>query len=82
MNTLLDRPVVDPKLLLRESVALDLSRGRSEDFIYMSQIDASIKSARLVGIDESDIDVIAAGVRRDVAEAMASLRTSGLHAEP
>jgi hypothetical protein len=77
MNTLLDRPVSDPKALLRESVAQDLIRGRSEDFIYMRQIDAAIESARLVGIDESDIEVIAAGVRRDVAGILTELRSEG-----
>jgi hypothetical protein len=82
MNTLLDRPIADPKLLLRQSVALDLLQGRSEDFIYMRAIDQAIESARLVGLDESDVDVIAAGVRRDVAEALAALRAEGLHSEP
>ena len=81
MNTLLDRPVADPKLLLREAVAQDLLRGRSEDFIYMHTIDQAIESARLVGLDESDVEVVAAGVRRDVAEALAALRAEGLHAE-
>jgi hypothetical protein len=81
MNTLLDRPIADPKIQLREFVLLDLLRGRSEDYVYMRQIDAAIESARLVGLDESDVEVIAAGTRRDVAEALATLRAEGLHAD-
>jgi hypothetical protein len=83
MNALLEKPpVLDPKAQLRDSVALDLLRGRSEDYVYMRQIDAAIESARLVGIDESDVDVIVAGVRRDVASILNELRSEGLHSEP
>jgi hypothetical protein len=77
MNTLLDRPIADPKAQLRESVALDLLRGRSEDFIYMRAIDNAIESARLVGLDESDVEVVVAGTRRDVAGILTELRSEG-----
>jgi hypothetical protein len=60
------------KALRRKAVLMDFLMDRSDDEIYRDHIEAAIEMAREEGFDESDVEVVAAQTRRDIADALAS----------
>jgi hypothetical protein len=84
MARIIDIPVNEAdafKALCRQMVVIDLLLGCSEDELYRRRIDVATQAARLEGCDESDVEVIAAQARRDVAEILAECRADGLDPE-
>ncbi len=78
-SRLLDAPpkMIDGlKHITRVAVVMDILQGHAEDEIYQRQIDTMISAARSEGCDESDVEVIAAQARRDVADTLAECRSS------
>jgi hypothetical protein len=73
-----EHPSRELKEIRSVGVLSEILDGKSEDSIYRRAIDIAIRAARLEGLDESDVEVVAAGARRHVAEILAECRALGL----
>lgn len=74
---LLDRPVEDFRTLedvTRVAVLAALDEGVSEDEIYNRHIATAVRTARVTGRDESEVEVVASLARRMVAGILAEVR--------
>ena len=69
------------KQIIREAVVMDIVRGRSEDEIYRIRIDSMTRAAKDGGCDESNVEVIVAMTRSQIADTLAECRASGIHPE-